>query len=304
MATNPLGGGPPAPPTEAFKILSAPSAVSFAITNLQPPTRVYIERDDVLRLDVITLLGTPTLRMVGRLLRVDGDVVPFEQDIVVAAANVLQTARLQMAEGFLLSVAVMATGAVNIGNSCYVQFGFERSAQGGNVFFDVLTAGYCGNTQPIAWPGYPAMKPTDGAGCSIGWQGSAPAAGADAQFLLPLAVRVRVKSIRATLTTSAAAGNRIPRLRWQGTNGGEGFAGPNNTQLASTVVVYTWFGGGPATGIIDPTAGNLFQQAAIPEILYSSTSGTPFLFTVTDGLLAGDQWSAISVMAESWIELV
>jgi hypothetical protein len=301
---DPTGGSgfaPPQPP-EPFQILTRPSVVQFALQGVQPPSRVYIALNDVLRIDLIASQAVVTARVQGRLLRADGTIVPFEHDLANAAPNVLVSATFQEAEGFLLSLAVTPATAPTATGTMYVQVGVQRSGAAGLVFYDVLVAGYCEIARPVAWPGYACARPQDGRGAYRGFTQAAPGAGADISFACPPLTRMRVTSVAAALTASAAVANRIPRLAWNEpqNTATAGRAGPNQTLLASTVGNFTWFAGGPATGIVDGTAGSLFFQAAIPEILLAPGA---IIATVTDGIQGADQWSAMIIVAETWVDL-
>jgi len=299
MSTQPPGAAQAAPDPDAFRILSAPALVQFLIQGVQPPTRVYLARNDVLRLDVISLNFVFGARVVGRYLGTDGQIIPFEQDINTLVPGTLTTVRLNLAEGFLLSLAVTPNESSSGDAQMYAIAGFERSVTGGTAFFDVLVAGYAASQRPLAFPGFSSQRPTDGAGAVLDLVGAVPVAGADPTFTLPVWLRMRPQAIVATLTAAVAAANRVPRLALP-VFGGFAFFGPNNTQLASQVVTYTWFSNaGPSSNIVDATAANLFQQAAMPEFTL------PFLSTLrifTDGIQAGDQWTALAIHGDAWFE--
>jgi hypothetical protein len=286
------------PPSDAFQVLTQVAATKFLIEGVQPPSRVYVALNDMLRIDAICMFAPTTVRVVGRLLRTDGQIVPIEHDVVLAAAGVLVTATFQEAEGFLLSLAITPTAASTYGASLYVQVGFQRSATGSAVFFDVLTAGYADSLRPLSWPGYDAKRPAQDRGCLRGVTGAGPVAGAEAVLTCPANMQWRIVSVRAQFTAAIAVANRTPRLEYQG----PGFLdvdpqlyGPNQIVVASGSITIVWFFGGPPNSIVD-TANNLFQ-AAIPELWLN---GNNSIQTLTSGIQAADQWTRLSALVEQY----
>lgn len=116
-----------------------------------------------------------------------------------------------------------------------------------------------------------------------------PAAGADWSQQVPDGVMWRVVGCTAQLVTSATVSNREPMLHY-----GDGTTFPlrvsgGSAQTATQTVEYHWsigasgFNGLPGTGKV---------QAALPNM---QISGAWVVRVVTSGLVAGDQWSAVSM---------
>jgi hypothetical protein len=301
MATTPTGaGGSPPPDPDAFQILTQVAAVKFLITGVQPPSRVYVGLNDMLRIDLLTGSLPQTVRVVGRLLRVDGQIVPIEHDCVITSNGAIQSFVFQEAEGFLLSVTLTPTVPFGATTLIYAQVGLQRSATGGLVFFDVLTAGYCESTRPLAWPGYPAARPQDGHGAILSLAGSVPGAGAEASVQVPNNARWRVFGAAVSITASAAVANRLPRLRY----GGPGalmsqrlLFSPNVLVTAGQTVEIEWANCGPAQAQQDSISP--IYLAAIPDLWLNAGDN---LSTSTENLQAGDQYTALCVAFEQWAD--
>lgn len=102
----------------------------------------------------------------------------------------------------------------------------------------------------------------------------------------------RITTLVARLTTSAVAGNR--RVQLQATEGGLTYfvAESHLDHPANTVVDYAAHTGSPAT-----SATNLVLPLPLPSGGLLLRPGAS-LATVTSGIDAGDQWSAITILAE------
>lgn len=121
---------------------------------------------------------------------------------------------------------------------------------------------------------------------------AAPAAGADISLKVPGGVMWRVVSLHATLTTSAVAGSRFPGwvVKVDGVTVVNYSAGISNTA-----------NGGPNDFTFAPGAGAAVQAAffsgwiPIPDFIMPSNA---VFGPITNGLLAGDQWSAGGLLIE------
>lgn len=117
----------------------------------------------------------------------------------------------------------------------------------------------------------------------------APAAGADWTLTVPAGHLFRLRSILATLTTSAAVANRVARLQFG--NGDATFLDlpPAAVQAASLGIRYAWVPGPQA--IVVGTGALQFMPAMDLDTAW--TVGTK-----TDLIDVADQWSAISALVD------
>jgi hypothetical protein len=307
-----------------FKAGSIPSIVSFGFTEVAPPSPLYIARDDVVTVMMMSQIPAETVTINARLL------LPYAQaagqpekppgagvsggpiigpgyiqqaNITVNAPTALvQGSKLvPLAEGYLLSLAAFATLATVVGQT-YVLVMLNRgtfSVLPGNPF-TTLIGGYVTNLAPIAWPTGPFVRPSDGAGFLAAYAVGNPIAGADINFTTNVVGRARFAGAVATLVTSAVAGNRFPSFQLLEST-------PNTLQYqiqesvavpASTTVTYS----------LAPGVSNLRGGGAPIFVVFGTPS--PFLARTavifrssTQGLLAGDQWSAINVYNEEWLDI-
>lgn len=126
--------------------------------------------------------------------------------------------------------------------------------------------------------------------------GSAPAAGSSATITVPTNTRWRPIAIRCQLTTDATVANRIVSLTLIIGAQVYGFYGSATTQTASLTWLYTFT---PQSGINASNVGTLVG-VSIPEVMYLDDD---LILNVTaSGLQAGDQFTAIQVYGERWLE--
>jgi hypothetical protein len=114
------------------------------------------------------------------------------------------------------------------------------------------------------------------------------AVGQDVALSLPVGARVR--SLYATLVTSATVGTRYASFRITGPNAEILWRCDNSTGVAaSTTETYCAFAGAYGEWV---TVGSV-QQGPLPDLAVPEGAS---LVTVTVGLLAGDQWSLTAVV--------
>jgi hypothetical protein len=115
-----------------------------------------------------------------------------------------------------------------------------------------------------------------------------PGAGADWSWIGPTFGAFRVSMVTAVLTTSAAAGNRIPALQvLDASSNVLAQLGLTSLITASAAAAITW-----GKGLTGVGASQTVLTAAFPDVVWPP--GVK-LQTSTGGLLAGDQWSAIII---------
>jgi len=320
----PRAGQPTTGPEPSFKSGAIPNIVSFLFEKVAPPAGAYIQRDDVVLFQAVSQTPGETVTLLMRML------LPFAQapgqpdkpppsgisggnivgpgyvqtialtlQLPAALTNVFKT--IVLTEGYLLSAAVVCSVAPRIGLT-YARAQLNRGSATsvpGNPFMTLL-GGYVTLLQPIGWPAGVYIRNADGPGLLQGYAVANPAAGADFVFSTAAVGRARLAGAVATLTTSAAAGNRVPSFRLTETT-----IGTNQYQVqdtvavpASTTVTYSL---APNGTIVRGAGAPIFVTLPIPE---------PFMATAavnvqssTQGLLAGDQWSAINIYTEEWLEI-
>lgn len=322
----PSPGQPKTGPDPNFRTPSIPNIVTFGFDQIDPPAGLYIQRDDQLVLDGVTIISPENLNILGRVLLpyaqaggqpdapphtgpAGGPVVgpgyiqTFKQTLALPVALTSASQVLTGLEGYLLSLSVTCTAAFQRGTT------FARAwINRGSVLtttpnaFGTLISDYITTTSPLGWPWGRYVSPVEGPGFLNIYTPGNPAAGTDLSFTSNLAGRVRLATFSATLTTSAAAGNRFVSfrlIRLPSTNI-EYRVQDTAAVVASSVVVYSLAPG--ATNVRGGGAIATEQDITLPlPAPYTATTGLR-VNSVTQGLLAGDQWSAVTVGTEEWIE--
>lgn len=322
----PPGQPSDSPPLPGSVIDTAANQVSFGFENVSPPSPLYIQRDDVLVLQVASSLATEQVifnirlllapfeqggqpsdaspnKVTGALIT-QGQIQSIQQAVGGKANQQVNSVVLALSEGYLLSVGAIANAASERGQT----FAHAILVRGNAPTFSyapyaVLFADYVSALNPAGWPYGRAIYPSEGPGGMKVYTVPNPAAGVDWNLSIPNNTRWKIRGIRTTLATSATVANRTPTLRVFGDSLHQVFtSGNNNAQTASTTLSYS-YGPGVTPAQVSPTE----FVAGLPEELTlatSPTSGAPIITSNTVGIQAADQWSSIQVMVEEWLDSV
>lgn len=270
--------------------------VTFALKGIQPPSQLYVTRENVLTITTLNSATGLTLDLRGQLLRPDGRVIPFIYSHTPNTNRTAKTDVFPIPEGFLISLVVLnMAGSVRDGQ-CWVSVGLGRGDATTNLGFFVLIADYVAANQALNWPGSPLSHMASRRGVMRFIVGTVPGAGAEISETVPTGARWRLVAINALLATSAAAGVRQPALILD--NGASIFfqSGSPDTVGPSLSRLFVW-GEGAALATVS-MAGN--SPAFIPD---SNGLISPFrIRTVTTNINAADQWTAPLYLVEEWID--
>jgi len=286
-----------APPeaAEEFEFKTLRPEVSFATRDVQPPSECYISRDDRLRIHAWNVMAGGSFWVHARILRPDGQITQNTWQCVPTSDGVSNAWWEDLMEGFLLALNVVPV-ALKAGG-CYVRVMLVRGVAPPTVpVAETLVCGYLASGSILSWP-YPRyVGPCEGPGRLRVIVGTDPAAGLEILEAVPTAVRWRVLSIHAQLTTSAAAADRYPTL-WMADGANLiVWTAPVVGQPASTIYEYSW------TRELETHSLALYAQIAqvgLPELWL--TAGQR-IGTNTPGLQAGDNWGAPVLYVEEWVE--
>jgi len=318
----PPPGQPAKGPDPSFKQQPGPQVVTFNFDKVGPPSPLYVQRDDALFIEAFGILDVVTIRT--RLLLsqfpqggqpdvhgpVYGPGAPFpltggiiqriDTPLVLTGAGVSGgTARIDLTEGFLLSVGVLANNALQRGQTfvrgsiCRAPFQILAGAP-----FTTLFADYVTQQAPIGWPNGRTLYSTEGPGELVGVLPANPGAGVDFSIAVPAQRRYRPISLTAKLVTSATVANRFVHATVQD-GGGDIFSNATQAtaQTATQTVTYT-FGPGLTSQIINDGVAVI----TLPSNLTLLAGWT--IQSLTTGIQAGDQWSLISLAVERWLDQV
>lgn len=281
-----------------FPTLTRPAEISFRRTDLQPPTDVYIDRDDLLVFSCATFTTlNPLPRVIVRMLRPNGEIIPSVHEFISSPNGLLQGASAALGEGYLLSVAVdLPTQLIYETQDVYVVVEIARPPFSNALYSRRLIAGYVAPTRRLAWPENPVLSSLDGAGRIRTLTGTNPAAGSDWTQSMTAPSRRKLLSVRASLVASGVAANRRvtfflrddSNLTYYQVHSGV-------TQTAGQTVHYHFAPGVPFSnndGIVTVPAPNEgFLQGA-----YS-------IGVSTFALDAGDDWGAPQFVFQEWLDV-
>lgn len=266
------------------------------------PIQFLFTGEDALRVTCISLVAV-TIRIAGRFLQSGKErAEAFLHTLVVPGTGQVVRDDFQIGTGTVLNLHVIAvsSGLIQPG-LCYVRADVIRGFTGATSILGTLIAGLVGSWGGRAWPGTALELPGEGPGAVGALQSATPAAGVNPELTLTVPTRVRVMSVTAVLTTSATAANRIPSLSLvQDGTVVTGIIESPLVQIASTTFRHSWIAGVAPSA---PTGSAAIAQLPSPFMMRSQVLGlTAILRITTDGLQAGDQWTAISAQVEQWVD--
>jgi hypothetical protein len=291
---------PPGQPTPMqdgeFHSASQPSVVTWKLKDLDPPSPLYITRDDQIVVQGVSSSGGFVFTINGRLLTIDGTIVPLQATINTISATTAVTKLVTGVEGYLLSLSITATGQQR--GVTYARAWLNRGLTALTNCAQLLVADYCTQTMAASWPGNIFRDPVEGPGELTSVQVSNPSAGLDWAFNPGASVRAQVYSVNAQLVTSAAVANRNVQVQ---IFDGSSHVVYQNSAVASIVA--------STTAQVTLTPGNSQAQVVTTDLTILLPSPciimpNGILQVLTVNLQAADQWSAIWLQVERWMQSV
>lgn len=314
LVAPPQGGTPnlpspgqPAPmgPDE-YKVPSKANVTAFNFSNVDPPSPLYLQRDDLITLTAACSVTPVTVRFIMRFLRApepkggqpsdggvgktpgviiqEGYVETIVRDIILPANSNQSVNNVSLAEGYLLGIGVSCSPNQEPG-TVFARAFLNRGATGFTNVSTPLFSDYVTGIGSAGWPNGRSITPADTQGVKESLVWGTPAAGADLSFTLFTTRRLRIETCFAIFTASATVANRnIQIVITDGVN--TLFIGTSPVVVtAGQVVQIVGTGGNTITGIITT---NIMIPLPTPLIL----TGGWQIKTVTQNIQAGDQWSA------------
>lgn len=283
------------------------NSVTFGLSKISPPSPLYIQRDDTLVLTATTnngALDTVTCNIRMLLAPFDGGrsgtvIVPEQAVIPLTAAYTPVSQTVQLSEGYLLSVGVIALSAAQRGTT-FVRAQIQRgkTATVNGPVFRTMFADYVTRNQSVGWPDGRVLNTLEGPGSVFNQTNAQPGAGADWAFGFNALSRTRVISFNAQLLTSAVVANRIVRVQVKDGSGNIVYQGsPSAVIPASTTAQVTGLVG-LNSAVTDPQTVNI----ALPPIILTGAGTT--IGVSTTNLQAGDQWGQQNIYVEQWLDNV
>jgi hypothetical protein len=266
----------------------------FRQRQINPPAHLWVTPDDFLVAGVVNALTGVQLQVQARLLLPDGQISLPGFTINPAADRVLRYFNTQLYYGYLVSVCVWAIGAtLPTGTNTFCSLQLVRPPIAGFNLDWPMASGYVTANTFLATPYGAQSAAVTSNGQIYTVVGAAPAAGADWTITVPASARWRLRSVTATLTCTAAAGNRNPGFQVNDGTNYFLFVPPPVTSGPNAIQRYNW-----APGVANnPAGGN-----AITPIPDNFILGPGYKFGVGTGALqGGDQWTAPVYEVEEWL---
>ena len=270
-----------------------PSLVEYRRWGILPAPAMYVTVSDVLVLRAWSNTTGSTIMVSVRVLTPDGQIVPlFQSAVVLTSTTAPVEIVLQKVEGFLLSAVIESTQLQS--GQAYCELLLRRGqGSGDQTTGALLIAGSPSAQYSLSYPQTPCASATAGRGAMLSNTVNTPAAGLDWTEVVPLGLQWIVRSVVATLTTSATVANRQPHFQVLDAGARVVVDAPMSAaQVAATTNIYSWF---PGASPVNPT-GELV--AGIPMELR-----VPQGFTIrvaTTGLQAADQWTLVTLLTEQF----
>jgi hypothetical protein len=268
--------------------------VTFQTEGVLPPSALYISRDDLITLEIRNPIFSTSIQLSLRYLDPQGVLVPELFTFSGQSVNATPTIEvIQHTEGFLISASIFGTALGRGAVFCKLLLQRGAGTQD-QTLGHVLCQGYVSSDDMLGYPQSPTESSLSGRGLSRGTNFANPAPGVNFSTAVPQGVRWLLKSVFAQLATSAAAGNRNPRL----VVSPAGFSSAVNcimpgTITASKTFLLCW---GEALQAVNASNS---QTTALPA--NTQLPGTSTIAIDVDGMDAADQLSAITFLVEEFI---
>lgn len=270
------------------------SYFGFLRRGVQPPSNLYIERDDIIRVEILSPGGAQTVRVSMRLMQPDGQVTPqqFEYTVTTATVNP-QVQIIDGLEGFLLSMSINSTASLR--GQVFVRTLMQRGAGSSDLTRgEILCQGYASLYESLSYPYGTIDSSLRGRGALRAFIGSAPAAGAEISETVPVGRNWILRSFVTTLVTSATVASREPSVTVD--DGGANILArsvDSSGIAASRTVILNW-----APGLVQER-GSVVHDMAFP--MEMRMLPTWRIRTNTLAIQAGDQYAAPAILVEEFI---
>ena len=277
-------------------ITSRAPVVEFTNRFVQPPSNLYVFRDDKLFLRSHSPFPSLGLFLRARLLTPAGEIVTLEYGHTTSSPS--RTPLLtthDIPEGFLVGVTVHTADTIFTRGDVYVVCGITRGGDAPGAITQILAADYIEGVKGPAWPVGPIRSSVEGPGLLAGVEQADSVAGAEFEITIPVRSRVRLISAFFTLVTDATAADR--RVTFEYLAGGFVVltALAQTTQPASTTRFYPlahW--GAPGFAVDDRITVNWPDHVIM--------SGGDTFRTFTFNMQAGDNYGAPLWLQEEWLQ--
>jgi hypothetical protein len=196
----------------------------------------------------------------------------------------------------LLSAVVDVSAGTTRRGQCFVALGLNRGGLTTLLAVQTFLSGYPSSSAPLSYPPGGVTSSVDGPGAILSVNLANPGAGVDFAVIVPPGARWQLMTLHATLTTAIAVANR--QVNWIVDDGVNVLyeITDQTVQAASLAHTYT-------------LAADGIDRAAVLTVHHDPLPTPLFLFQgwrvrpATLSIQAADQWGAIWVAVQEWIEL-
>lgn len=283
-------------PAREIEILAQPATNPRAGT-ITAPFQFLVDGADNLRIEGWNSVAGVALELTFRFANVDGSIEPQRYTLPLTADRQSTGLDISLAPGYLLNMAVFASGGAPKIGQTFVCIKLIRGFGGATIVMGLLLQGYVTAEQGLGWPGSPIASSTDSEPALRVITGTAPAAGAEITETVPTGARWELVSLGATHQGDGSGANRTARLLFL--SGAAVMAAFPQAFLegVGNLQGYCWTQGLPLSAGLagDRQVQGLVTQVALPQGAQIRTS--------TIGLGPADQWSAPTYLVREWLEV-
>ncbi len=277
-------------------ITSRAPVVEFTNRFVQPPSNLYVFRDDQLFVRSQSAFASVALFLRARLLTPAGEIVTLEYSHTTSdtiRAPLLTTHKIP--EGFLVGLTVHTSTTLFARGDVYVVCGITRGGDAPGAITQILAADYIEGVKGPSWPAGPIRSSIEGPGLLSGVQQANPLGGVEFEVTIPDRSRVRLISGFFTLVTDANVADRRVTFEYLADGLVVCVAVAEVVQTASTTRFYTLAHWGTGTGSLD---GRILVNWPSNLIM----PGGDVFRTATFNFQAGDNWGRPLWFQEEWLE--
>src|SRR5207302_2566744 len=170
--------------------------------------------------------------------------------------------------------------------------GFTAATPGSNMV-QIFLSVYLTKARLISWPGGRMSDSREGPGMLLTNAFSNPSPGQEILLNSMTNRLVKLYYLIATLVTSATVANRQVQISLDG-NAAHQWPGAPAAQAASATVTYCF-----CRGTTQYTDARGLVVVPLPEF-FAQGQGPTTIQTVTTNLQAGDQWTTLNALVETW----
>lgn len=265
---------------------------------LQPfltPGAVYLTGEDAFRIRSLNSSSVTALRVVGRMLTLEGEVRPFLFDHTMNTDRTAAQLVVSIGNGWLLDFSVFAASGTALLGQIFVRVELVRGLGSAAQFLATLAQGVCNAVQALAYPGSAIRATHEAPGIIRSITGTDPAAGAEIVETVPTGARWRLLSLLGRLVNDATVASRQVRLVVDDGTTAFWQTDPPENHTASQDAFFMAAEGSARLGIISQTRTWMGPTHMIMLAGYR-------VRTSTANLQAGDNWGAPQLLVEEWLE--